>query len=194
MTSAPYAPQGFKVPYGKLYIRPWESLSMKNFFAGILAAFAGIVLVGYVAAIAGLIPANADAKPSRVERWFAQTALQATIRRQSPERENPLAATDANLIAGVRMYKQNCAVCHGGAKAEATNIARGLYQRPPQLAKDGVEDDPASVTYWKIAHGIRLTGMPAFSKTLTDTQVWQIALFLQRMDRISPGVKVVWER
>ena len=38
----------------------------------------------------------------------------------------------------------------------------GLYQKPPQLAKDGVEDDPDGVTYWKIAHGIRLTGMPAF--------------------------------
>jgi mono/diheme cytochrome c family protein len=150
-------------------------------------------IAGYVAAVAGIVPANADAKPSKAERWFATTALKAVVRRQAPTQSNPVAPTDENLIAGIRLYKQNCAVCHGGADARSSNIANGLYQKPPQFAKHGVEDDLAGQTYWKIAHGIRLTGMPAFSKTLSDTQLWGITAFLQRMDRLSPVAQVVWE-
>jgi mono/diheme cytochrome c family protein len=166
---------------------------MRFFFVGVVTVLIALPLLAYTAAVAGFIPAHADAKPSVVERWFARTALQATINRQARKGENPLAATDANLLAGVRLYKQNCAVCHGGAEKNPTNIARGLYQHPPQLAQHGVEDDPAGVTRWTIEHGIRLTGMPAFSKTLTDTQLWQVTLFLQRMDKLSPAVQAVWK-
>jgi thiosulfate dehydrogenase len=167
---------------------------MRAFCLGVVTVvMSGLCLV-YGAAVMGMIPANSDAAPSALERWFARTALNATIRRQAPKQENPLAPTDTNLIAGIRLYKQNCAVCHGGATAGPTKIARGLYQRPPQLRKNGVEDDPAGITYWKVAHGIRLTGMPAFSKTLSEKQVWQVTLFLQRMDRISPAAQGVWKQ
>lgn len=152
-----------------------------------------ILLVGAYAGIrAGVMPANADAAPSKMERWAASTSLRATVAREAPAQANPVALTDDNLIAGIKLYKQNCAVCHGGADAKPSNIAQGLYQRAPQLAKRGVEDDPDGETYWKITHGIRLTGMPAFSKTLTDEQRWQIALLLKHMDALPPKANKVW--
>jgi mono/diheme cytochrome c family protein len=49
-----------------------------------------------------------------------------------------------------------------------------------------VSDDPAGETYWKVANGIRLTGMPAFKKTLTDTQMWQVTLLLKNADQQLP--------
>ncbi len=39
----------------------------------------------------------------------------------------------------------------------------------------GVSDDEAGETYWKVANGIRLTGMPSYSHVLTDTQMWQVS-------------------
>jgi len=50
---------------------------------------------------------------------------------------------------GVHLSAQNCAVCHGSAKgtAAASPIAKGLYQKPPQLATDGVEDDPEGCSF-----------------------------------------------
>jgi hypothetical protein len=33
----------------------------------------------------------------------------------------------------------------GRANVTARNVAQGLYQKPPQLAEHGVEDDPAGV-------------------------------------------------
>ncbi len=165
---------------------------MRGFVLGVVATLVAAALVLYIGIKAGAMPANADAKPSRLERWAAATSLHATLAREAPTQPNPIALGDANLISGIRVYAANCAVCHGAANGEPSRIARGLYQRPPQLAKDGVEDDPEGVTYWKVAHGIRLTGMPAFGKTLTDEQIWQLALFLKHMDQLPPAAQKAW--
>ena len=47
-------------------------------------------------------------------------------------------------------------------------------------------DDPAGQTYWKVANGIRLTGMPAYGHVLTDTQMWQVSLLLKNADQQLP--------
>ena len=105
-----------------------------------------------------------------------------------------MAPSDENLLAGMKLYVANCAVCHGVADGNATNVAHGLYQHPPQLASSGVEDDPPGVVYWKIKHGIRLTGMPSFGATLSDKQIWQLTAFLQHMDRLPPRLDSEWKR
>ena len=134
-----------------------------------------------------------DGKPWKLERWAARTSLRVTLERDAPKGAPQIPLNDENLIAGIRLYGQNCAVCHGASDAKPSRIARGLYQTPPQLAKDGVEDDPEGVTYWKIDHGIRFTGMPAFGKTLDDTQVWQLVLFLKHMDALPPAPEQIWK-
>jgi mono/diheme cytochrome c family protein len=67
-----------------------------------------------------------------------------------------------------------------------------LTPDPPQLAKDGVEDDPEATTYWKIVHGIRFTGMPSFGATLSEPEMWQIALFVKHMSALPPGSRAAW--
>lgn len=160
---------------------------------GVLLTLIVELIVVYVGVKAGVFPANADARPSKIETWMAKNSLRATIERQAPKGENPVAASDANLLAGMKVYVANCAVCHGTADGKATNIAHGLYQHPPQLASDGVEDDPAGVTYWKVYHGIRLTGMPSFAKTLSEQQIWQVTAFLQKMDHLPAPVDAAWK-
>jgi thiosulfate dehydrogenase len=160
---------------------------------GVVGTLVVLGLGSYIGLKAGLMPANADATPGKLERWAAKTSLHATIARDAPRSPNPLAATDANYAAGIKLYAENCAVCHGAADGNATNVAKGLYQKPPQFANDGVEDDPDGVTYWKIAHGIRLTGMPSFNGTLRDEQIWQVALFLKHMDGLPPAPQRLWK-
>jgi thiosulfate dehydrogenase len=160
---------------------------------GIIATLAVLLALGYAAVRLGAIPANADSKPPAIERWVARTSLHAALGREAPRTPNPLALTDDNLVAGIKLYGANCAVCHGTADGTASNVAKGLYQHPPQLASDGVEDDPDGVTYWKIYHGIRLTGMPSFGHALDDRQIWQLTLFLKHMDALPPGPQRAWK-
>jgi hypothetical protein len=69
-------------------------------------------------------------------------------------------------------------------------MAKDMFPKPPALFKGhGVTDDPAGETYWKVANGIRLTGMPEFKHVLNDTQMWQVSLLLANADKISDAVK-----
>src|SRR5579863_4499300 len=94
---------------------------------GIIATLVVLGLGGYIGIDLGLMPANADSKPPRIERWAARVSLHAALAREAPKTPNPVALTDPNLIAGIKLYGANCAVCHGGAKADPSKIARGLY-------------------------------------------------------------------
>lgn len=166
---------------------------MKPFFAGVLLTLACLVVGAYFFVTLGWMPANADAKPGWLERWAAHKSLKASIDREAPKGAVPMALTDENLLAGVKLYAVNCAACHGASDAQASNIAVGLFQHAPQLAHHGVTDDPEGETYWKIKHGIRLTGMPAFSGTLTENQIWQLTLFLKHMDSLTPKADKAWK-
>lgn len=168
----------------------------RGFVLGILAAIVIGAGGAYFVLKSGVIPAAADAKPGRLEIWAARTSLQATLDRQAPKGPDPVALSDDNLIAGIKLYDQHCAVCHGTAKGNASTppIAKGENPAPPQLASEGVEDDPEGVTFWKVKHGIRWTGMPAWEKTLNDQQIWTLALFLKHMDKLPPAAEQEWEK
>lgn len=167
----------------------------RSFAFGILVTVIAVLIGAYAVLRLGIVPANADATPGAMEEWAAQTSLQATLNREAPQGTNPVALTDANLVAGIQLYGEHCAICHGTAAgdASASPIAKGLYPRPPQLATHGVEDDPEGVSFWKIQHGIRLTGMPSWKDTLSDQQIWTLALFLKHMDKLPPPVEQTWQ-
>ena len=166
----------------------------RGFLLGVGTTVLLLLLGAWVMVSFGLMPANADAEPPGLERWAAKRSLRATLERDAPTGDNPVPLTDDNLGAGMGLFVHNCAVCHGGADGSPSIVARGLYQKAPQLAKDGVEDDPPGVTYWKIAHGIRFTAMPSFDRTLSETQVWQLVLFLSNMDKLPPSVATAWRQ
>ncbi len=167
---------------------------MKAFWAGVLATLIVLAVGGFVVLRSGLVPANADGKPLPLEVWMAKTSLHATLRAQAPRGANPVPLTDANLIQGVHLYAEHCVICHGTAQgdASASPVARGEYPKPPQLGAHGVEDDPPGYTFWKIDHGIRLTGMPSWKTALTRRQMWAITLFLKHMDALPPAAEQAW--
>jgi thiosulfate dehydrogenase len=169
---------------------------LRGFIAGVVAAIVVAFVGAYGLIQSGILPANADAKPGGLEIWAATTSLNATLRREAPKGANPVALTDQHLIDGIKLYAAHCAICHGGADgdAPASPVAKGEYPRPPQLATDGVEDDPEGLSYWKIKHGIRLTGMPAWGGALTDQQIWTLSLFLHHMDKLPPDAQAAWRQ
>lgn len=159
----------------------------------VIATGVALLIGAYLFIVGGFMPANADAKPGKIERWAAKKSLHVTLARETKALHGPAGINDSAMTLGVRLYKVNCAVCHGTADAKRSNVADGLYQEPPQFAKDDVTDDPIEVTYWKITHGIRFTGMPSYSKTLTDDQRWAIAAFLRHQDSLPPTALAAWK-
>ncbi len=170
-----------------------ESSVLSTVALTVVGTLVALVVIAFVAVVTGSIPANADAPPGRIERWMASRSLHATLAREAPSLREPLPVSDSSLVEGVRLYGTHCVVCHGASDGRPSAIATGLYQHAPQFAKDNVADDPVGVTYWKITHGIRLTGMPAFDSSLSVAERWKIAGFLARQDSLPPGAAAAWK-
>ena len=168
---------------------------LAGFVLGIVFSVFAAAIGAFVTISSGWIPANADARPGWLEKYAAHHSLRATLAAEAPKGPNPIPTTDANLIEGVHLYETHCAVCHGSAKGKSSMsaIAKGEYPAPPQLASDGVEDDPQGWTFWKIKHGIRWTGMPSWKYELDDRQIWTLALFLKHMDKLPPAAEAAWQ-
>jgi thiosulfate dehydrogenase len=132
----------------------------------------------------GMAPVATSAPPMPFENRLARMALHARMEREMPG-EAPIPPDEANLVAGARVYVQHCAVCHGLPGGGQTAIAEGEFPRPPHLFRGkGVTDDTAGETYWKVANGIRLTGMPGFDKSLSTDRMWQVSLLLANADKL----------
>jgi mono/diheme cytochrome c family protein len=160
-----------------------------KFIAGLLLGLILVPFGAYLYFTGGSAPVATTDSDMPFETFFAQKALNVRIAKDMPKNV-PIQANEANYLAGAELYKQHCAVCHGLPLSPKTAIATGMYPHPPQLFQGkGVTDDKPGESYWKIFNGIRLTGMPGFSKSLSETQMWQIALLLANADRLSPSAK-----
>jgi len=139
--------------------------------------------------LSGSAPVATDARPMPMEKYLAKKALHAVLDREMPKGV-PLETTEANFLAGAHIYKDNCAVCHGSPGTSVTAIAHGMFPKPPELLHGkGVTDDTAGETYWKVMNGIRLTGMPGFRGSLSETPAWQVSIMLAQADKLPESVK-----
>jgi thiosulfate dehydrogenase len=159
----------------------------------VIFAILALVVGGYLFVIGGAVSLATTAPPLPLEKRLAHMALRASIGR-AKDTKDPLPFNDANMSAGARTYKDHCAVCHGIPGQPPTAISKGMFPPPPPLfeKKEMVTDDPEGVTYWKVTHGIRLSGMPGFETTLSDTQRWQVTMLMSHADMVSPAVQAAF--
>lgn len=169
---------------------------MRSFLIFILGLIIGLVILpicGYMYFRFGYAPVATSAAPMPFEKKMASLALRARIRAEAPK-DVPIQPDEPNLTAGAKVYVANCAFCHGlPNEASEPPAAKGMFPVPPQLfnTDDMVTDDPPSQTYWKVSNGIRMTGMPSFSKSLSPTEMWQVSLLLAKADKIPDQTKAV---
>lgn len=162
---------------------------MRKFVFGFIVGLIVVPLAVYYYFSSGSAPVAAAAQAMPFEKALAKKALHVRVEKEMPKTV-PISADQATYAAGAEVYRANCAVCHGLLGQPEGNLSRGMFPYPPQLFKGkGVTDDPAGETYWKAANGIRLTGMPAFKTSLTDTQLWQVSLLLANADKLPQAVK-----
>jgi len=167
---------------------------MKPFTLILLSFLAGLLLIPlatFVYLELGNPPVAAADIPFPFEERLVKIPLRARILREMPA-SSPIPATDENLNAGAGIYEDKCEVCHGTKDAPSA-VGKAMFPVAPQLwvkkksGVVGVSDDPVGNVYWKIKNGIRLTGMPAYGKALTDAQIWQVTLLLTHADKPLPA-------
>ncbi len=139
----------------------------------------------------GRPPVAVADKPLPQEKRIVSIPLHARIDRELIKTA-PIPVDEPNLISGAEVYRDQCAVCHGLHGKAAVLGARMFPDAPPLWEKHhgnnvvGVSDDPPGETYWKVANGIRLSGMPSYRQTLTDDEMWQVSILLANADKPLP--------
>ncbi|MBI5467592.1 MAG: cytochrome c [Deltaproteobacteria bacterium] len=118
--------------------------------------------------------------------------------------ENPLTSADPktlpdndpNILAGKRLYGKTCAVCHGvrsdGKGPEAEGFVTPI--RPVDLTDpDAIAMLDQSYVLWRIDDGGLdepfYSAMPGWKDDFTETEKWQIILYLYKNAGVSPKAK-----
>jgi mono/diheme cytochrome c family protein len=160
---------------------------MKNFLLGVLTTLVVVAAGTFAYLRLGLAEVRADLPGSQLESYLMSTAVHASVRRHAPEISNPVQPTDENLIAGGKIYQDECAGCHG-SPGGAKDYGDVLYPPIPQLPKVGTEYSEAQV-FWVAKHGIRRAGMFANGKWDSDQHLWTVAAYIKRMNALPEAVK-----
>ncbi len=165
---------------------------MLKFLLGFAVAVVVVLAAGFSYVRFGFVDPRADIPVGWLESKIAMPALDSAVDRRAPETHNPLQPTDANLIAGMKIYQTNCAGCHGDTQHSHVAFGDAFYPRAPQFAADA-PDMPENQNFYIIQHGIRLSGMPAWKRAFGEQETWQVTTFLSHMDKLSPQVSAAWK-
>src|SRR4051794_18941045 len=159
-----------------------------KFLLGLIVGALALPLLAFLYFRMGFAPVATAAPPLPFEHNLTHMAMHARVTKEAPS-SAPLHPSEADLVAGTRIYRENCAVCHGMRDESRTAIGKGMFPRPPLLLHGkGVTDDPPGETFWKVKNGIRLTGMPAFGGSLSESEMWQVSLLVAGADKLPPAV------
>jgi mono/diheme cytochrome c family protein len=112
-------------------------------------------------------------------------AVRTSVRRHAPKLSNPVAATEDNLIAGGKIYLNECSGCHGTPGKH--NEPESLNPAAPRLTQVGTEFSEAQV-FWIAKHGIRWSGMFANGVWDSDQKLWTVAAYISQIKNLPPRV------
>ena len=89
---------------------------------------------------------------------------------------NPLVQDEAYVAWGKKVYRNNCAYCHGEALVGLTAKDTGLAKDTPNL-KRSLKIHSEGDIFWKIQSG--RGDMPAFRQTLSEKDIWAVITYIK---------------
>jgi thiosulfate dehydrogenase len=166
---------------------------MGKFLLGVLVGLLGPILAALLSARLGLFSVYATEEPPAWEVRLGRMALDASVARSAPRLRSPIGASDAELLAGMKLYRNNCSGCHGDAGRPSPWGTAGFYPRVPQFAQSPPQE-PDWQLFWIVRHGIRYSGMGAWREAmLSDKEAWEVVTFLSRLDTLPAPVRQAWQ-
>lgn len=165
---------------------------MKRLLIGIFIGIVGLAGGVFLFLRLGLLEPGAARPPSQFERVEAMKFLDAALTRYAPRRSNPFPASETNLLAGMRIYKAHCALCHGDPAHPRSAVGLALYPRAPQFLEEA-PDMPEYQNVYIIRNGVRWTGMPGWKNVLSKDDIWKITAFLAGIRHLPPVVDEEWK-
>jgi mono/diheme cytochrome c family protein len=150
------------------------------------------ILIGWLllAGVVGLVVWSggynvaATNPPGKTETRFAAFALNRAIQKRAPAKANPFTKPE-DVRFGLVHYKENCLDCHGAPGVEESEFGQGLNPPAPDLTLPAMQRMRDGELFWVVSNGIRMTGMPAFSPTHKEDEIWKMVAFVRHLPEIT---------
>jgi mono/diheme cytochrome c family protein len=149
--------------------------------AGILAALAG---GGALFISSGVYNIGADDHHTKLVLTLIEQLRDHSIAARSNSIEAHYAEDPQSIAAGAQRYAALCVGCHLAPGVTKSDIRQGLYPHPPNLAQEDLQQ--AQRAFWIVKHGIKMSAMPAWGRTLDDAAIWDIISFIRKMPAMTP--------
>jgi mono/diheme cytochrome c family protein len=150
----------------------------------VIAATLAVAAIGAGLFIeSGFYDIGADDHHTKIVLAIFEKLRERSIEVRSQSIEAHYVSDAARIAAGAQHYAAFCVDCHLAPGVTKSDIRPGLYPHPPNLAQQDVL--PAQRAFWIIKHGIKMSAMPAWGKTLDDPAIWEIVAFVRKMPEMS---------
>ncbi len=159
---------------------------MKTFLEGFAIGTLVLALLIYLFLETGRVDIRADVAPSALTSSFLSIATHASVRRNAPTLQSPLPNDEQVLIAGGKLYLNDCVGCHG-EPGKPSEFGATFYPPVPQVARTPTRYTEAQIV-WIAKHGIRRSGMGAEGTSYSDIDYWRLAAFIHRLTQLPPHV------
>jgi mono/diheme cytochrome c family protein len=174
-------------------IVPWPSNGqshrrpdVKRFLEGFAIGALVLALLALLFLETGRVDVRADAAPSTLASNFLDIATHASVRHHAPALQNLSSDDEPVLIAGGKLYLNDCVGCHG-EPGKPSDFGATFYPPVPQLAQTPTRYNEAQIV-WIAKHGVRRSGMGAEGTTYSDIDYWRLAAFIRRLTQLPPHV------
>jgi mono/diheme cytochrome c family protein len=152
---------------------------------GIVIGVAAVAGAGLVYLRSSGLSARADA--GSVEVSIARRARSFAIPSSARARQNPISRSPEVLAEGMSHYADHCATCHANDGSGETEIGQGLFPKAPDMRLAATQQMTDGELFYVIEHGIRFTGMPAWSTGTAagEESTWHLVHFLRHLPQLT---------
>jgi mono/diheme cytochrome c family protein len=151
----------------------------------VIAATLAVLAIGAVLFIeSGIYDIGADDHHTKVVLAMIERLRDQSIELRARKVDVRYVVDPARVAAGAQRYAALCVGCHLAPGVTKSELRPGLYPHPPNLAQE--EMQPAQRAFWIVKHGIKMSAMPAWGKTLDDAAIWDVVAFIRKMPAMTP--------
>jgi mono/diheme cytochrome c family protein len=154
-----------------------------------LAALVVVLVLLAAAALAYVRATGLDARgqPAEWEASLARRVRSFAVPDAERSRSNSVADTAAAVTSGLEHYADHCASCHAADGSGNTAIGRGLWPKAPDMRAAATQGLSDGELFYVIEHGVRFTGMPAWSTgdAAGEESSWQLVHFIRQLPHLT---------
>jgi mono/diheme cytochrome c family protein len=161
------------------------------FFAGALAAFAAIVIVGAIW-LSGMRGFGANEQPGAFERWIMPRLRTASIPEGAKQQPNPIPDSPEAQTEARAHWADHCATCHANNGSGDREMGKHMYPSAPDMRLEATQRLTDGELFFIIQNGVRWTGMPAWGAGHAEgdghaaEDSWKLVRFIRHLPDLTP--------